>query len=137
MMLSKLKRLNSEERKALLPALFRLLITRLVLFAGIRNTSRRLGGKLGSGQNDFDPALWTARAKVMQGLAARLPGMACLTQSLALRWWMRAHAHDAQMKIGVCKTAERLESHAWVELDGHSFAEKQVNIARFQVVESY
>jgi hypothetical protein len=137
MLPAKLQSLNTIERRALAPGLARLLVTRLLLVSGIRNTSRWLGRTNRQDQAPFDSRLWEARGRVLQGLGARLPGMACLTQSLALRWWMRAAGLDARMKIGVRQTRDQLKSHAWVELAGRAIAESEENIRQFRVIDTY
>lgn len=42
----------------------------------------------------------------------------CLERSLVLWWLLRQRGVGATLQIGVRKEAERLEAHAWVELDG-------------------
>jgi len=137
MLLAKLQSMTTTERRALAPGLARLLVARLFLVFGIRKTSRWLGRINKRAQAPFDSRLWEARGRVVKGLSARLPGMACLTQSLALRWWMRADGLEARMKIGVRQVQEQLKSHAWVELEGKAIAESGDNIRQFRVIETY
>jgi hypothetical protein len=137
MSIAKLKALSPTERHALLPALCRLLVARAALVGGIRWASLRLQGKPARDAGPYRPELWAARAHVLHGLSARLPGVACLSHSLALRWWMRCRGLEAKMHIGVCKQNEGIESHAWVSYEGHVIFEPAANIDRFQVVETY
>lgn len=136
-MLAKLQSLSPIERRALAPGLARLLITRLILLFGIRNASNWLGQEVKETQEPFNKELWEARGRAMQRLSSRLPGIACLTQSLALRWWMRANGLDARMRIGVRQTEDQLKSHAWVELEGDAIGESKDTIALFRVIESF
>lgn len=39
----------------------------------------------------------------------------CLEESLTLWYLLRARGYAAKMRIGVSKTAEKFEAHAWVE----------------------
>lgn len=62
----------------------------------------------------------TPRAARWIGVAARnVPGGAsCLVRSLALLGLLRRHGIAAQLRVGIGRTAPRLEAHAWVEVDG-------------------
>jgi hypothetical protein len=42
----------------------------------------------------------------------------CLEQSLALCWMLRRRGMNPELRIGARKEANRLEAHAWVELNG-------------------
>ncbi|MGH9703336.1 MAG: lasso peptide biosynthesis B2 protein, partial [Candidatus Acidiferrales bacterium] len=42
----------------------------------------------------------------------------CLERSLTLWWLLRRQGFASQLKIGVRKKNDRLEAHAWIELDG-------------------
>jgi len=134
---TRFKSLSPIERQAILPALMRLLVARAVLTLGIQKASKWLGGQIRPSGRNYDSQLWAARARVLHGLSARIPGVACLAHSLALRWWMRSQGHDARMVIGVCKTSGKLESHAWVQVGEQIMIEKEVNIARFRVINHY
>ena len=45
-------------------------------------------------------------------------GASCLVRSLALLGLLRRRGIAAELRVGVGRTAPRLEAHAWVELDG-------------------
>jgi hypothetical protein len=42
----------------------------------------------------------------------------CLDQALALSWLLRRRGIVAELRFGARKVGDRLEAHAWVELDG-------------------
>jgi hypothetical protein len=49
----------------------------------------------------------------------------CLERSLVL-WWLLGRQHvAARLRIGVRKTGEKFEAHAWVEHQGRALAEPQ------------
>lgn len=54
------------------------------------------------------------------GMASRhgLCAATCLRQALVLWFLLRRRGMPAELRIGVRKTAEGLEAHAWVESDG-------------------
>lgn len=45
-------------------------------------------------------------------------GASCLEESLTLWHLLRQQGHAARLRIGVRKTAEKFEAHAWVEHEG-------------------
>jgi Transglutaminase-like superfamily len=44
----------------------------------------------------------------------------CLEQSLVLRWLLQRQGISAQILFGARKQEERMEAHAWVEVNGES-----------------
>lgn len=44
----------------------------------------------------------------------------CLEQALAQRWLLRQGGLSAELRIGVRKSGEKFEAHAWVECDGRA-----------------
>jgi len=42
----------------------------------------------------------------------------CLEQSLALCWMLRRRGMSPVLRVGARKDADRLEAHAWVEIEG-------------------
>ena len=60
-------------------------------------------------------------------LAARLPlpWARCLQRSLALCLWLRNQDVTAQLKIGVRRSGQSLEAHAWVEYLGRVINDSQ------------
>jgi len=57
---------------------------------------------------------------VMVQVAARhgVYSATCLPQSLTLWWLLRRQGIESDLRFGARKEAERMEAHAWVELDG-------------------
>jgi len=48
----------------------------------------------------------------------RVPGATCLVQALAAQVLLARHGHVAELRIGVARTTEGIEAHAWLERDG-------------------
>jgi hypothetical protein len=42
----------------------------------------------------------------------------CLPRALALQKLLALHGHESELKIGVAKSGELLEAHAWLIWDG-------------------
>lgn len=56
----------------------------------------------------------------------------CLVRSLALqRMLHRAHVSGGVVRIGVRRKGEKLEAHAWIELDGEVVGERPEHAATF------
>lgn len=82
---------------------------------------------LGSEPRDFDPEQdpWTrhfVRGLVVSEGALR-SGAMCLSRSLALWAWLRAHGVDATVQFGVRLADSGLSAHAWVEHNGRPLFE--------------
>lgn len=67
--------------------------------------------------NALDQAKQTAR---IVGLAARYGSYraSCLPQALVLRFLLRQQGIESDLRIGVRKTSDKLEAHAWIEFQG-------------------
>ena len=54
------------------------------------------------------------------GRAARrvAPGDTCLSQAVVLWWLLRLRGLDSELRLGVCKTADQLRAHAWIDYRG-------------------
>jgi hypothetical protein len=120
-------RLSTPERWLLAKALALLPITAAALrVGGFRRTYAalaRLAPKQATRAAPGGPALiqeaWTI-ARIVDAAARRGPCRAmCLSRSLALWWLLRRRGIEADLRIGVRKHDDRLEAHAWVELQGH------------------
>lgn len=60
----------------------------------------------------------------VQAANRRLPGMTCLTRSLALQLLLARCGRSASVRIGVRKDhAGGFQAHAWVECDGRTLAD--------------
>jgi len=58
-------------------------------------------------------------AELVGMVAARLPGRPqCLTRAMVVCRMLRARGVDARLRIGARHEGERLEAHAWGEVDG-------------------
>lgn len=52
--------------------------------------------------------------------------MTCLVQSCTLRRMAARRGIQAQVRIGVARTAHDLHAHAWVEVNGHPIGEEGI-----------
>ena len=134
--ISQYRALNRQDRRALWPAFWRLLLVRLGLIGGIRLALRLFGGGRGRTCPLAEGELldWKHRAVALRRSARLLPGTHCLARALALRWWLRSCGHDARLHIGVAKAPHGVDSHAWVTVAGEPVDETRENIARFQLL---
>lgn len=138
-MLSRYCALNTQERRALWSATWRLVLIRLSLLRGIEFTRQRFCGKLDCRAIPLkaeDLALWQLRAIALRRAGARIPGVHCLARSLALRWWMRSYRIDADCIIGVRSQASKLKSHAWVEVNGRAIDEQPEVVRLYQILKT-
>jgi hypothetical protein len=71
---------------------------------------------------DDEACACAARTARLVALAARHgpTRSACLAQTLVLWALLRRRGIDAELRIGVAKTAARLDAHAWVEVRGRA-----------------
>lgn len=69
-------------------------------------------------------------------LAARLHFLPaeCLPKSIVLVDMLRRRSYAAEVRIGVSKSAEKLASHAWVEVDGCMLAEPENVVSDFTAI---
>ena len=133
--IKRLRALEPEERRALWPAAWRLLVVRLLLvFSSIARIQRRLGGDRPVSRTLENPAVWQRRATALRRVGAVIPGARCLARALALRWWMRNAGLDARLKLGVRRDQARTHSHAWVECAGKPIDDSPETVAQFRVV---
>jgi Transglutaminase-like superfamily len=130
-MWARLRRFRALPRPAqglFLRALFLLpLITLLLRLRGFRAAQRALHGWLGSPAVAGTPGDLAATASRMVRAAARnsvFPST-CLERSLALWWLLARRGVAAQLRIGVRKSGEKFEAHAWVEREGQAIDEPE------------
>ncbi len=114
-----------------------LLLSDLRLRLG-RQGGLQAGGRSSALQPPLPPEL--ERARQLDRLvraAARLfwPPMTCLRRALALRGMLARRGLQAELRIGVRKTADGLHAHAWLELGGVPLGEPEVIHERFAVLE--
>ena len=135
-----MRQLPRQERQDLWPALWRLgWIRASLLTRGIRGTLMRCGGteldlESTLGKDDLDT--WRRRSLALRRTARLVPQARCLARALALRWWMRSHGLQAELKIGVKKTGGQIDSHAWVVVGDQPIDETAERIAGYQVIQT-
>ena len=104
------------------------LITLLLRLRGFRAARRILHGWLGS------RAAFAQEAGALAATASRMVSAAarhspfpstCLERSLALWWLLARRGVASQLRIGVRKSGQRFEAHAWVEREGVAVGEPQ------------
>jgi len=127
--------LSADERGALWPALWRLLVIRMLLLFGIRATARWTAGRPDE-HLAVSLELWQRRAQGLKRVGERLPTIHCLARALALRWWMRQQRLEATVVIGV-RASRPVDSHAWVEIDGQAFDERPDAVRGYTPVKRY
>jgi hypothetical protein len=124
--LIRFRRLLPREQRFLVAALIRLPLMALALkFLGFRQLQNillkfRMSPFLDPGEG-VDPAFSDTQTIVKMVGAAVNEGMYranCLERSLTLWWLLRRVGIASQLKFGVRKEREKLEAHAWLELDG-------------------
>lgn len=127
------RQLPAEDRRAQWPALWRLSYVRLNLaLRGWENTRKSLARRKPAGARHLEhPQAWQSRMRALQRASRRMPHTHCLARSLTLWWWMRGAGLDPQLRMGVRRSADDLEGHAWVECDAHLFDETPQGAARW------
>jgi Transglutaminase-like superfamily len=133
-MWARLRRFNALPRPAkaiLLPAaLLFPLITLSLRLRGFRATERWLHSALGKpavAPLSADAASHIQMVSRMVLAAARHSFFAatCLERSLVLWWLLARRGIASQLRIGVRKTGDKFEAHAWVEYDGAAIGEPE------------
>ncbi len=104
----------------------------LIRMLGFKRTSalfERLGGQRSlhaATPQDLHDA--EALAQLANIAGRRGPVQAtCLRQAVLLQAWLRHRGLDAQLRIGVQKTAGAVDAHAWVELEGVPLAQPNLS----------
>jgi len=131
-MWARLRRFNALPRPArglFLRALVLLpLVTLLLRLRGFRAAQRILRARLGSPGDAGAAADDLARsASRMVAAAARhaIFPATCLERSLVLWWLLARRGVASQLRIGVRKSGETFEAHAWVERHGAAVGEPE------------
>jgi hypothetical protein len=83
----------------------------------------------GPAANDWAKAANTARLVEM---AARLTRSSCLPRSLITWRLVRRQGLDCELRIGVRKRGDRIQAHAWVEMDGRSLGREEPSFVPFE-----
>ena len=99
------------------------LLLRLRGFAAARGTLHAWLGEPGASARPAEEVAATA-SRMVAAAARHSPfPSTCLERSLALWWLLARRGVAAQLRIGVRKTGEKFEAHAWVEYDGVAVGE--------------
>jgi hypothetical protein len=103
--------LAAGERALLLRALFAVSLARVSLWTVSVNAARRIvaSGVGSGGATSVERLVWAVKVT-----SRYVPGATCLTQALALQALLTQAGHESRVEIGVAKTADQLEAHAWV-----------------------
>ena len=115
--------LSVSERRLLARALLVLPVVRVVLgLTSYRRSKQALGHLVRVAPTPPDPLLEASMVDRMVSVAARRGPLSsnCLSQSLTLWLLLRQHGVDAEVCLGVRRSAGDLEAHAWVEYLGRT-----------------
>jgi hypothetical protein len=116
-------------------AAFLLPLTSLGLrFRGFAKTQRSLQSRLAKHGDWFASARSASEVAAQTLMVSRMVLAAsrhslfvttCLERSLVLWWLLARRGVRSQLRIGVRKTGDNFEAHAWVERDGVAIAEPE------------
>jgi len=104
------------------------LVTLLLRIRGYRATERTLRGRLGPPAGSGEAAAELAGTASRMVLAAARHSIfpsTCLERSLVLWWLLARRGVASRLRIGVRKSGEKFEAHAWVERDGVAIGEPE------------
>jgi hypothetical protein len=105
-------------------------LTVALSWLGVRRTCalvrRWAPGSAGPGPSS-DERLFRARrvAWIVRGVSRRVPGTRCLVRSLATLAMLRREGLAADLRLGVRRSREGIEAHAWVEVEGDALGEPE------------
>jgi hypothetical protein len=106
-------RLRPDQRRLVVHALWCLGVCRVRL--SFQNLDRVRAWSRVSGAAGETPRLL---AWAVETAARAFPGTTCLVRSFTLQRLLSLNGHPSELTIGVTKTGERLEGHAWLSYDG-------------------
>jgi len=127
-------RCRSRERRLLLRAALVLAIVRAGLSLLPFKTTLRLMRRLQRPQRvrNSEPLQAREIAWGVRAASRLIPGATCLTQALAGRILLGRAGYGSELRIGVCKHAERgFEAHAWLEHGGETLLGELGDPSRF------
>ena len=123
--LQRYRALDSETRKAFHHAAMLLPVVKVSLrLRGFKKTREFLEKHQARGS--AEPSARGASPEAVLGISRMVRAAArygfvrasCLEESLTLWHLLRKQGHEAKLRIGVRKEAQKVEAHAWVEHDG-------------------
>jgi hypothetical protein len=125
--------LPAPERKAALHALGLLWVIRLgLLFIPFRVIHIRCSQALASAKPGYLKALAPERiARLIAVASPFVPGAHCLPRALVGQVMLAQAGHRSDLRIGVRKTGEKLDAHAWLELAGVPLFENDDHLNSF------
>lgn len=141
-----LQRLTGSERRSALTALAALIQVRLTLRTlGFRRTQALLSRHVAVARDAAALAVTTPDRTVAERIVRAVdraagcgPGLlrpSCLPRSMTLWWLLRRAGLPADLRIGVRRAADRLEAHAWVELEARVLGDQPDVQDRFRAFE--
>jgi hypothetical protein len=77
---------------------------------------------------------WPQAAEIAWAVqkAARVTGSSCLPRSLVTWWLVRREGIGCELRIGVRKHGDRVQAHAWVEVEGRSVTAEESSFVPFE-----
>jgi hypothetical protein len=128
--LRRLAGLPGRERSLLLRAFLTVSVVHISLqilkVANAKRLALRVARLSAERSISVDRCVWAVKA-----ISRYSPRATCLTQALAVHALLVRSGHDSCVEIGVARTAERLEAHAWVTCEGQVVVGGP-DIARFE-----
>jgi hypothetical protein len=131
--LARLAALDPERRILLLQAfLLILLASAAVRLGGLRGGAALLASRRGARCCGDARAEARAIAEIVALAARHTPfRTTCLPRSLALRCLLQRRGIESELRIGVRKSADALEAHAWIEHRGEPLIDDEAITQRF------
>jgi len=133
------QRLSPSDWLILIRAWWMLLLFHLAL-GWVSYDRLKLSTRPRSGENNDATAdvLLAQRYQRMIAWASRLHvlPMTCLVKSLTLHWMLDRRNIPAQLCIGVMKSLDGIQAHAWVEVMGETLGEWEDVSTRFTMLKS-
>ena len=105
------------QKRLLIRALFLVWMIRLGLLVLRFNRLRRLATSLPAAE--IDPSFSLERLIWAVEIASQfVPGAKCLARAMAAQLLLSEHGHRAELRIGVAKSDNKFQAHAWLEDEG-------------------
>ena len=136
------RRLNSRARGLFVRAALLLPILSLSLrLRGFRKTQallqKHLSAAPGPPNSSSLPKSWELTSRMVRAAVRHgLGHPTCLSESLALWWLLGRQGIPSELRVGVRKSGEKFEAHAWVECDGVPINEPEALHQRYFAFDS-